>query len=338
LKTIKTGLRERGVSIVELMVAMTIGLILTTAIGTIFVANTKTFRTQDDQARLQETSRAALDVLGYHIRQAGFVDIADDSGRIQQLTPGFNPSIMAWLQKTDASHSEDMLAKFFGKTAPYVGIKALKGCDGAFASTAVTLPWACAIGAAPDSITVTYQAQPTVLGGTTVRTANTYQDTLGAYNSATGQGGDCGAQDVNASGAAPKGPLAINRFYIDTTNNRLMCVGNGDPTKARPIAEGVEFMRITYGVIPATIGTAPMDSFVARYVKAADVPDWSRVLAVRVCLLIASPTANIATNVTTYTDCDGPPSKAQTDGKIRRAFNATYSLRNNMLTIPDALP
>lgn len=327
---IETAYMERGVGIVELMVAMAIGLVLMLAIGSLYVANKQTFRTQDDQSRLQETSRAALDVLGYHIRLAGFVDVSDDPARVKILV---DPASKQWLTKTDASHTQDMLAKFFAADANYVGIKALKGCDGPFDSiTSVALPWGCS-GTGPDSITVAYQAQPTVLGGTAVRAANTYQDTLGAYNSATGQGGDCGAKDVSGATAAPKGPLAINRFYIDTATNRLMCVGNGDPSKPRPIAEGVEDMRIRYGIIPTSGG----DTFVGRYVKAADVTDWSRVLSVHVCLQIASPSPKIAGGVSHYTDCDNA-AQTNADGKIRKTFNATFSMRNNMLTAPDALP
>lgn len=336
MKTIEATYKERGASIVELMVAMAIGLVLMLAISSLYVSSKRTFRTQDDQSRLQESSRAALDVLGYHIRLAGFVDVSDDPARIKILV---DPSSQQWLRKTDTSHTQDMLAKFFDSKANYIGIKALMGCDGPFNSvTSVALPWGCSGATGPNSITVAYQAQPTELGNTAVvRAANTYQDTLGAYNAATGQGGDCGAQDVNGASAVPKGPLAINRFYIDTATNRLMCVGNGDPAKSRPIAEGVEDMRIRYGIIPVTVGTAPMDSFVGRYVKAADVTDWSRVLAVHVCLLIASPSPKIAGATSHYTDCDDA-AKTNADGKIRQTFNATFTMRNNVLTAPDALP
>lgn len=334
MKTIEATYKERGVSIVELMVAMAIGLVLMLVIASLYVANKRTFRTQDDQSRLQESSRAALDVLGYHIRLAGFVDVADDPARVNTMV---DPNNLPWLQKTDTNHTKDMLATFFDADARYIGIKALMGCDGPFNSvTSVALPWGCS-GTGPNSITVAYQAQPTVLGGTAVRTANTYQDTLGAYNSATGQGGDCGAQDVSGTAALPKGPLAINRFYIDTATNRLMCVGNGDPTKPRPIAEGVEDMQIRYGIIPTTVGAAPMDSFVGRYVTATNVTDWSRVLAVHVCLLIASPSPKIAGGTSYYKDCNNA-SKTNADGKIRQTFNATFTMRNNVLTAPDALP
>lgn len=337
LATIEAGHRERGVGIVELMVAMTIGLVVIVALGGIFLTNTRTSRLQDDQSRLQETSLAALDVLAYHIRLAGFVDISDDPSRIMTLVNP-TPANISWLQKTDPNHSQDMLGTFFGQSGPYAGIKALAGCDGLFNTPiSIVRNWSCNTTSGPNSITVAYQVQPTAIGSTTVRTATTSLDTLAPYDPASGQGGDCGAQDVNGAAANPQGPLAINRFYVDTASNRLMCVGNGDPSKARPIAEGVEDMRIRYGMMPATLGAAQMDSFAGRYVNAADVPDWSQVLSVRVCLLVASPTANVANDITSYADCDGV-AHTQSDGRIRKTSIATITLRNNVLTNPDALP
>jgi type IV pilus assembly protein PilW len=361
------GRREQGLSIVELMVAITIGLILSLVIGSVFVASTKTFRTEDDESRLQETARAALDVLDYHIRQAGYVDVGSNEswvGSVMTLDTH-------WLQKTQSdtdagslpAPDQDLLAYIFAGKGPYSGhpntktsegIIAIWGCDGSSVSTSsVAPPWTCTAGAStvPDSITVTYQAQPVDKDNITVRTANTYRDTLSNYTAATGQGGDCGSKDVNGTSASPKGPLAINRFYVDTATNRLMCVGNGDPSSPQPIAEGVEFMRISYGVArvittafdasATSAATNPGDYFSGRYVSAAGVPAgaagvplWSRVLSVRVCLQIASPTPKVASNIAKYRDCDGTL-RDQTDGKIRRTFTALYSVRNHVMTNPD---
>ncbi len=334
LKAGKTYPMEDGMGIIELMVSMAIGLVLIAALGSIFLTNSRTSRLQEDQSRLQETSLAALDALAYHLRLAGFVDLSNDTSRIVALV---NPANIPWLKKQDTPHTKDMLNVFFGQNPPYVGIKALLGCDGPFNTAASgALPVTCSNTPGPDSISVAYQVQPTVVGGTAVRATITPLDTL-SYNPATGQGVDCAGQDVNGPSANPQGPLAVNFFYIDTANNRLMCVGNGDPSKARSVAEGVEYMRLRYGITPATLGQGPMDSFVGQYVAAADVPDWSRVLSVRVCLQIASPSANVANELTSYVDCDGA-THSQTDGKIRKTFNATITLRNNVLTNPDALP
>ncbi|GKS68895.1 type IV pilus assembly protein PilW [Nitrosomonas sp. PY1] len=65
----------RGFSLVELMVAMTIGLVLLLVIGTVFVSSRQTFNEQENQARLQESGRFALEIIGRSVKQAGHVEI-----------------------------------------------------------------------------------------------------------------------------------------------------------------------------------------------------------------------------------------------------------------------
>ena len=66
--------RQHGLSLVELMIAMTIGLILLAAMAYLFLGTRQTSRTQDDLSRLQETGRIALDVVGQMVRHARYVD------------------------------------------------------------------------------------------------------------------------------------------------------------------------------------------------------------------------------------------------------------------------
>jgi type IV pilus assembly protein PilW len=326
--------RARGFTLVELLVALALGILVVGVAGSLYLANKQTFRQQDDASRVQETARAALDVLGQNIRLAGFVDVSDDFTRVRYLT---NPANLLRLNKQDPTWNKDLLWQSFGSTAPYVGVQAVMGCDGNF-TAGLTPPWSCA-GGSMNSITVAYQARPSVIGTpSSVRTVVTpYLDTLGPYDPPTGQGGDCGARDVAGATANPSGPLAINRFYVDQATNRLMCVGNGNPAAGRPVAEGVENLQLFYGITPAAIGAAPMDASVGRYVSASSVPDWSKVLAVQVCLQLASPTQNVAPGATRYTDCAGTV-QTPTDGRIRQLYRATFSLRNNVLTNADTLP
>jgi prepilin-type N-terminal cleavage/methylation domain-containing protein len=46
--------RQRGLTLVEVMVAMTIGIILLLALGTLFANSTRVFKVNDDFARMQE--------------------------------------------------------------------------------------------------------------------------------------------------------------------------------------------------------------------------------------------------------------------------------------------
>ena len=69
-----------------------------------------------------------------------------------------------------------------------------------------------------------------------------------------------------------------------------------------------------------------------RYVSASVVQDFSRVMSVRVCLLITSAEAVITVEddaLKFYVDCELAP-KESTDGHLRRAYFGTTALRNKM--------
>lgn len=62
---------QAGFSLMELMIAITLGLVVLLAVGSIYVGSQQTYRVQEDNARIQEAGRYALEVLGRSIRQAG---------------------------------------------------------------------------------------------------------------------------------------------------------------------------------------------------------------------------------------------------------------------------
>ena len=64
--------RQRGIGLVELMVAMTIGLVILIALAYFFLGSRQINRTHDDVSRMQENGRYALETLGRAIRQAGY--------------------------------------------------------------------------------------------------------------------------------------------------------------------------------------------------------------------------------------------------------------------------
>ncbi len=70
------GRAQYGLTLVELMIAMTIGLFLVAVIGNLFVGAKQTYRTQDNLARLQENGRFAMELLGSNIRDAGYTNIS----------------------------------------------------------------------------------------------------------------------------------------------------------------------------------------------------------------------------------------------------------------------
>lgn len=65
-------MNQRGFTIVELMVAMLIGLILILAVSKAYLSGLNTQRAQTDVTRLNETARFAFDLLAREARKAGF--------------------------------------------------------------------------------------------------------------------------------------------------------------------------------------------------------------------------------------------------------------------------
>lgn len=61
----------RGLSLVELMIALALGLLLMLAVGTILLAGKQSYRTNDALAEIQETGRFAMEFLRRGVRGAG---------------------------------------------------------------------------------------------------------------------------------------------------------------------------------------------------------------------------------------------------------------------------
>lgn len=66
-----TSRNQGGFTLVELLIALVLGLILTGGVINVFVANRQAFRTSENLARVQENGRTAFELLSRDIREAG---------------------------------------------------------------------------------------------------------------------------------------------------------------------------------------------------------------------------------------------------------------------------
>lgn len=66
------GWRQRGLSLVEILVALTISLFLIAGVIQLFIGSKQTYRFNDAQSRLQENGRFAIDRMAWDIRMAGY--------------------------------------------------------------------------------------------------------------------------------------------------------------------------------------------------------------------------------------------------------------------------
>lgn len=74
----------RGLSLIELMIAITIGLIITAAVAQLFVTSRSAYTMEENMARVQENGRFAMQFLADDIRMAGY---AGCSSKLKNGTP-----------------------------------------------------------------------------------------------------------------------------------------------------------------------------------------------------------------------------------------------------------
>jgi type IV pilus assembly protein PilW len=265
--------RQAGFSLIELMIAMTIGLVLMAALGYVMLGAKTSFSTLDALSRMQENARVAFDTMAKDIRMAGFTGGPANGGSPRNLVN--NPAANTWDPGLKDLHGIPLRGHEEGGTFP-TGVTALRGdaltvvradneselalasvvgnCSGTTVCTLEAWPASGApeageiLVAADYTHTAVFQATAVAAGARTVShgtgsgTPGNLLDDLGPFN------GDAGARKLyRLSGAT---------YYI--ANNP-----NGDPTLFRhalghtgttatatdtEVAEGVESMQIKYGV------------------------------------------------------------------------------------------
>lgn len=306
--------QQNGRSIVELMIAVTIGMVILISVSSLFYANKKTFRATDDKSRLDEEGRLALSLLSFHIRMAGY------------------GTLLSSVEKSE----DDTVAPVKVQPAVYTSFAdskgastdAIRGCSGGFTDTSAALASLVCNSTTtdPDAFLVRYVVDQYSDNTTS---ANVPTDCLGAAVLPT----TIPADNAKKKGGVQTEYIVENRFYIKTTNGtpELYCQGNGGLTSStdtlkpgQPIAENVEKMKLSYGV--SYNGTQTID----RYLTADQLTsaDWQKVIAVQVCLVVRSASDNLATAKQTYMDCDGNTSVTATDKRLRSVFKTTVTIRS----------
>jgi type IV pilus assembly protein PilW len=101
---------QHGLTLVELLIALVMGLVLLAGLATIFIANKQTYRHQDALARLQENGRFSIELLSRDIRNAGNTGVLDVNLVADTVVP------------QDANKLKGKDAKTCTETAPASGL------------------------------------------------------------------------------------------------------------------------------------------------------------------------------------------------------------------------
>jgi len=247
--------KQSGFSLLEVMIALLIGLFLLGGVLQLFSDAQQTFRMQSNLARLQENGRFALDFLEHDVRMAGY-----------------------WGCMTSSS----------GDISGTAGVSVV-----------------------PDTIILqgAFVLTPTGICGNPVNSANS-----------------CGAVNCYTDLTSTITYIISTPVVSSTTPNPLITLYRNTNNVSNPLIEGIENMKILYGVDSDADG-------VANYYLPANplwvASDWIKVISVRISLLVATLDDYLIAQPSTYTY--NGVTTTPTDHKIRRVFNTTIALRNHLL-------
>lgn len=330
--------REKGFSLIELMISLTIGLIIVVAAMSAYIGAAGAGKVAEAQARMNEDGQAALAILTQQLTMAGTNPEQTNRDNASSASSSLRNPVYSYSNTTNwaitVSAGTLTLSQFM-----------VRGCDGKFSniSTATSLDTlTCAGGTStlPDSIAIKYEADryntmPTAAGVPTDCLGNGLPIVTATLPTITGTS--------TTSTTAATYTVADNRFYIGTssviTSPSLYCKGNAAGTIAQPLVENVEDMQLTYGTVSAT--TTSTTATVAGYLEANEVVTqtnlaslpidqrWGKVKTVRICVIVRSENPVAATAESArYVKCDGSIETSPPDLRLRRAYSTTVVLRN----------
>ena len=331
---------ERGVTLIELLIAMVISLVVIGAASSVYLISNQSFTTVDSSSQLQDSARFATYILRRMVQQSGYEDFSDyaaDAGRAKSNT--------AWAGEPTCVQAD--LCGYNNRVVPVASI--ISGGTG----TTGTL-------AGPfysDTLVAQFQGQSLV-------------DSATKQPSAIADGSiiDCSGTPVAGNTTSPP-TRAMSALYVEINavtgepelycSSRIFTTGAGRPRT--PLVKGVEVFKVMYEVGNDTEGApttnAPdgtPDRF--RWVSADQVAGlaitkpansttspavtaWQSVVAVRFGLVLrgdpgtatqpasaityyplGQDLANAADPATTYV--------APIDSRLRRVVTFTVHLRN----------
>jgi len=285
----------RGFTVVELMIAMTVGLMVLGTVAVVFAATSRNRTTLERSARLIENAQYTLDLLRSEVTQAGYYDT-------------LTTSIVTWRVPDPCATALGDLGWSVPGTLPPsapasivdapVPISGLRGAD--------ATP-ACIPDRKPDTamLVVRYvgpaaTARASASGAPYLQLSKCASDVANVQNLGviaskpadfTLHNIDCASfADVKRYVSRIYYVASCNRCGIDTIPTLKRAEFDGDAIVVTPVAEGIENLQIEYGIDANNDGTPD------RYLESVDPAlgpaygQWANVMAVRLYLLARSTT------------------------------------------------
>jgi type IV pilus assembly protein PilW len=332
--------KQRGITIIEVMVALALSLIILAGVMHIFINNKQTYRVQEAFARLQESGRFATHFITRDLRMAGYAGCGSKISEPENMADYYPPPT--------GDDVADLVGKFDGS-----GIEGFQSTDLPLALTdTITLDSADVV-PGTDIVRIKRAASTGVRlkGNMTTVNANVQLDATTAAGVFQDNDylfiSDCEAADVFVANNVSTSGTTTTIAHADSVNmgNFLskpyqedaevykfvsttyylgyntagevalyrQTLGNAASMNVEELVEGVEDMNLLYGEDSDDDGTPN------RYVDAGTVADWGDIVSVRIELTVRSLQDNLASKLTAYGD-----------RKLRRTFTTSIAIRNRV--------
>lgn len=307
--------KQLGLSLIELMVAITVGSLLVIGAVYLLVSHKRTYSQAERMMRINENGRYAIAVISEELRHVDYWGTAlatdvQSSGALRAVTndcsgpaAGHNVANPLWGTQTTSASAIGCISDAIPGTQVLV-VKHV--AQNPTPSNAL----------ASDSTYVLSNAVKAVLFNDVVQPPTN-----------------------NPGGDIPKGnywEYKSTVYYIRNNDDLIpslyrLRLRNGQWSEPQEVAVGIEQIHFEYGVDENSDGSV---DYYSGYASA----DWPKVTAVRIYLLVRSEAPDAGySDQRTYTLGNGPVVAAPGDSFQRTVFNTSIGLRNRLLTIRGGL-
>lgn len=328
-------LRQRGMTLVELLVALALGMLVVTIGMAALVFGRQGFDSVDSTTQLRDRERFVTNLLTRLVIQTGYQDLSSSVAGSREaaglISGDPEPDIFGWNNAFYAIPADKILSE------------SVKIVNGNRPSKCTVNDSSCKNGS--DVLVIRYQGVSKTVGGTTSDNTMINCSGRGEAGSSTGDLNDRSISILHVSRDTSGEPSLSCVYYNATT---------GLWSTSSPIIESVESFQVLYGtdgVTPGAVATVAQDSIVDRWLRANELTvagnfpatraNWRRVRAVRIGLVLRGPigSAPDAANATLmplgslYTDSTndvGTALSVGADRRLRTISTFTVHLRNEL--------
>lgn len=328
---------QRGFTLVELMIAMMLGLVVIGGATGVILANQRSYRTNEGLSQIQESARTAFELMARDVRQAG-VTGCDSNGRVANLlvSDTGGPWWQEWFVIRGFEGTQNDSAAGFGTGAPpnnrISGTDSLQlqGLEGTGLSVAehVATSANLKINATSTSIAIGDIMMVCDFDHAAIFKITNYNSANRTLVHSSEQSGDDSYNCSKGLGYPVDCESTNGNAYTYGRNSQLSRLAAVDwyvGDNQRPADGGRSLFRRRMSNIPEEIVAGVTDMQIsyregseADFVPATSVGAWANVNAVMIALTLQSSYARVSTD------------PGVNSGRLQRSFTSVITLRNRV--------